>query len=277
MSKTILQNLIGAWCPSLGPSGYTLLDRSGRGTHGTLTNMDAGTDWVGSPGGWALDFDGVNDFVSYSTQIDLAGAKLVTISAWVWRATLGIMMPFVRYVNTSTLGANRRADGMLVLSDGSLYMAVQAATAGGGDYSEITSTSKIIAGQWNLITCSMLIDGASTAGQWVLNGIPVTTTVTNTGTPPTQWEANVSTAPYTSMRSISGSGTTSYWSGRLDEVAAWRRRLTTPEMQQLYQAGRGGLGRLLTPQRRSYAFRVPTAVKSYLFTNRGQVIGGGTL
>ena len=63
MSRNLLTGLVGAWCPSLGPSGYTLLDRSGRGNHGTLTNMDAASDWVGTPGGWALDYDGTNDYV----------------------------------------------------------------------------------------------------------------------------------------------------------------------------------------------------------------------
>ena len=63
----MLTGLVGAWCPSLGPSGYTLLDRSGRGRHGTLTNMNAGSDWVGSPGGWAIDFDGTNDYIPVST------------------------------------------------------------------------------------------------------------------------------------------------------------------------------------------------------------------
>ena len=60
---SLRQGLVGAWCPSLGATGYTLLDRSGYGNHGTLTNMDAGTDWVGGPRGPVLDFDGVNDFI----------------------------------------------------------------------------------------------------------------------------------------------------------------------------------------------------------------------
>ena len=48
---------VGAWCPSLGPTGLTLRDWSGFGNHGTLTNMDPGTDWVLSGGRYALDFD----------------------------------------------------------------------------------------------------------------------------------------------------------------------------------------------------------------------------
>lgn len=61
---SLRQGLVGAWCPSLGATGYRLLDRSGYGHHGTLTNMDAGTDWVVGPYGTALDFDGVNDYVA---------------------------------------------------------------------------------------------------------------------------------------------------------------------------------------------------------------------
>jgi hypothetical protein len=79
MSRNILQGLIGAWCPSLGPSGYTLLDRSGRGNHGQLQNMDAGSDWVGTAGGWASDFDGTNDYVSLPS---FSIANELTISAW---------------------------------------------------------------------------------------------------------------------------------------------------------------------------------------------------
>ena len=54
---------VGAWAPCLGPSGLTLRDWSGRGNHGTLTNMDPGTDWVASQGRYALDLDGSNDRV----------------------------------------------------------------------------------------------------------------------------------------------------------------------------------------------------------------------
>lgn len=43
---------------SLGPTGETLRDTSGRHNHGTLTNMDPATDWVMTENGWALDTNG---------------------------------------------------------------------------------------------------------------------------------------------------------------------------------------------------------------------------
>ena len=55
---------VGAWAPSLGQTGLTLRDESVFGNHGTLTNMDAASDWVVSGGKGALDFDGSNDYVN---------------------------------------------------------------------------------------------------------------------------------------------------------------------------------------------------------------------
>jgi hypothetical protein len=62
--------LVGAWMPSLGVTGETLRDVSGNGNHGTLTNMDAATDWVATSKGLALDFGGSPNYVNFSS-IDL--------------------------------------------------------------------------------------------------------------------------------------------------------------------------------------------------------------
>jgi hypothetical protein len=45
------EGLVGAWCPSVtGPTGLSLYNLQGRNNTGTLTNMDAPTDWVRSQG-----------------------------------------------------------------------------------------------------------------------------------------------------------------------------------------------------------------------------------
>lgn len=75
---------VASWIPSRDTAGNgttTLNDLVGT-NHGTLTGMDAATDWVSdtSAGGVrALDFDGVNDFVS-CPSINVAS---ITVSAWV--------------------------------------------------------------------------------------------------------------------------------------------------------------------------------------------------
>ena len=77
---------VGAWSPSLGPTGVTLRDWSGYARHFALTNMDAGTDWVASGGRYALDLDGTNDYLLAPTP------KSVVVNAiefwWQPRATI---------------------------------------------------------------------------------------------------------------------------------------------------------------------------------------------
>jgi hypothetical protein len=74
---------VGAWNPGLGPTGLTLRDWSAYKNHGTLTNMDPGTDWVASEGRYALDFDGSNDYVTMGSPSILRINSSVTVSAWV--------------------------------------------------------------------------------------------------------------------------------------------------------------------------------------------------
>ena len=71
---------VGAWAPCLGPTGLTLRDWSGFGNHGTLTNMDAGTDFVIQSGKYVLDFDGSNDYVDLG--LILGTRSQFTMSVW---------------------------------------------------------------------------------------------------------------------------------------------------------------------------------------------------
>jgi len=64
---SLRQGLVGCWVPSLGASSLSLIDRSGRNRHGTLTNMGGQDNWRASGSGVALNFDGTNDFVSVPT------------------------------------------------------------------------------------------------------------------------------------------------------------------------------------------------------------------
>jgi hypothetical protein len=65
---SLWHNCVGAWSPSQDRSRSTILtDLSGYGNHGTLTNMDPGTDWVASDGKMALDFDGSNDYLTFAS------------------------------------------------------------------------------------------------------------------------------------------------------------------------------------------------------------------
>lgn len=82
---------IAAWIPSRDDAGNgttTLTDLAGA-NNGTLTNMDAATDWVsdtGAGGVRALDFDGSNDFVSFGNNSQFAftsNPATFSVSSWV--------------------------------------------------------------------------------------------------------------------------------------------------------------------------------------------------
>jgi hypothetical protein len=78
--------MVGSWCPSLGVTGPLLLDRR-NGQPGALTNIDLATAWQVSGGGnrngWALNFDGVNDYVRISHSADLNLSTQFTLSGWI--------------------------------------------------------------------------------------------------------------------------------------------------------------------------------------------------
>jgi VCBS repeat-containing protein len=67
-------------------SGTTAADSIGP-NDGTLTNMDASTDWVAGKVGGALDFDGSNDYVEIgktASQLGIGGSHAKTVTAWAY-------------------------------------------------------------------------------------------------------------------------------------------------------------------------------------------------
>lgn len=94
---------VGAWAPCLGPTGLTLRDWSGRQNHGTLTNMVPGDDWVVSGGRYALDFDGVNDFVSIASILESTGQ--LTVTAWARQTASISLAVYAVFASSDAAGA----------------------------------------------------------------------------------------------------------------------------------------------------------------------------
>ena len=223
---SLRQGLVGAWCPSLGASGYRLIDRSGYGNHGTLQNMDPGTDWVPSGGKLALDFDGSND------RVDMPGAAYtsvpITFSAWVMRT------------------ANWHFSGNL------LYWAKpNAAFNGNGFYVEPAATSlgNITVVATNSTNNYLLLNQTANTsfpinlwthfafwisgnnGQFYLNGNAVSTTVSGT--------LNITGTNDAKYLMSNSPGYGNYTPAQLDDVRLYNRVLTPSEISLLYTGGRG--------------------------------------
>lgn len=73
------EGLAGGWFPSKGPTGLILHDITGQNP-GTLTNMDAATDWIVGEKGYVLGYGGTDEYVSID-DFDDSGAQL-SVFAW---------------------------------------------------------------------------------------------------------------------------------------------------------------------------------------------------
>lgn len=63
----LARGLVGCWLMNEG-TGRRIFDYSGNKNHGLMTNMDPATDWKAGPHGWAVDFDGGDDYVYFGTN-----------------------------------------------------------------------------------------------------------------------------------------------------------------------------------------------------------------
>ena len=137
-------------------------DVSGFDNHGTLTNMDPATAWVMTEKGWALDFDGSNDYVEFpSGLLGVAGS----ISLWV------------------KLGGNQAAKGTLLQETASGYVDWDFDTAntscevsiydtGFTDFVvDLGTTWKHMVLTWSTTNTSLYIDGARTNSDDTFTGL----------------------------------------------------------------------------------------------------------
>ena len=86
---------VGAWSMGLGATGSVLRDwSSSRGTFGTLTSMDPGTDWIVNGNQLSLDFDATNDYVLNSSFRGLSAYPL-TLCGWGNSAGAGALRTLV--------------------------------------------------------------------------------------------------------------------------------------------------------------------------------------
>lgn len=218
---------IAAWIPSLDTAGNgttTLIDLVGD-NHGTLTDMDAATDWVAdtdSGGVRALDFDGTNDHVVMTYGGDLLSTGVWSITAWVyWVGASGHAYGFGDSTTTS------RYCSMLANS-GSLQFNI----AGPSQGTTIFTAGSLPVG-WHQVTLTMSPSGAAV----YVNGSSVSLTVTSGVNNQKTWSAGQMNrfAIGALVRS-----TTAVWSAiRADDFRLFGVALDADDVAALYIRGRG--------------------------------------
>jgi hypothetical protein len=230
----LTDGIIGCWSPSLGASGYRLLDRSGRGNHGVLTNMDAGTDWVGTSAGLALDYDGSNDHVRMSRSLQFLGDKM-SVSVWVTFRTVGNAVIVNQGSTTNQFLLLHQAGWRVRGSSSTEYIFGTTATAN------------------RIIHVAFVANGTSVTGY--LDGVPQSAGTISAIS--ANLDTNLEFGSYVPF----GGGF--YLNGFLGEIAIYSRPLTAAEIRDLYRRGNGAIGRELTGQtrRRSYGFVAATGAR----------------
>ena len=251
--RDLWDGVVGYWAPCLGPTGTRLHDVSRGNNWGTLTNMDAATDWVIDSGQYALDFDGTDDYVGCGV-VPIGGA--CTVSCWMRptgvTATRSIFSDTTGGGSTGALQVEiGRQSGKIAVLWANAIILYSTATLTASQQYHVVAVRRGTTSSW---TAEIWIDGKLDASAGAA-GNPSAANVFSIGRP--------------------GAFNAQYYSGQIADIAAWNRALLPNEIDRLYQLGRGGM---LERRRRRRVYSVQAeAIKSYLFVNRGQVIGGGTL
>jgi hypothetical protein len=243
--------VVGYWAPCLGPTGLRLHDVSRYSNWGTLTNMDAPTDWVIDGGQYALDFDGSNDYVLAGNWPNIPQNGSMTIAAWVYVTSTTSYRTVVTKRVGSASGANN-VNYELSFDLGSTRFGFYSGTG------FTPSTSNLGTNVWGLILCSV----DSTGARYFLNGVADGTSTDTVG------------AINTAALNIGGValGLTQQFPGRISDLVIWNRALNANEAARLYQLGRGGM---LQRRRRRRVYAEQAGFRAHYRAQRAQLIGGG--
>lgn len=210
---------VGAWAPYLGPTGLILRDWSAYKNHGTLTNMDAATDWVVSQGRYALDVDGSNDYVDCGTRLSqLDGAGEFTMCFWGRRRSSNAPL---------TVGKRSGSNFILIAPwiDGNVYFEISP------NFPSVASNTTT----W--LHYGMTLKQGTIRGY--INGVEVVA------------GAGPATLPSAAANYVMGleQGVMRYSDGWLEEMRVYSRAMTANEFRRL--ASRQGIAYEFAPRRRS--------------------------
>jgi len=223
--SSLRQGLVGAWCPSLGASGLSLIDRSGLNNHGSLTNMGGQDNWRANGSGVALNFDGTNDYVVVlsDSAYRFATGQSFTVSAWIYPAVSK---------NQSILSFPLNGWDIYVSSANYLELA----KAGIANAGSSAATNAVTLNKWSHVAVKNIV--GSTV-EFCINGASVRT-ASFTSTYSYIQELRIGA---TQDVSVAGTPDLLAWNGALDDIRLYNRALTPAEIRLL--ASRRGIG--LTP------------------------------
>jgi len=229
-------------------TGSSAKDSSGNDYHGALTDMDSATDWVVGKYGYALDFDGSNDYVGIAHSDLLNLGNDFTLQAWVKESPLN----GYRIISTTDVDNGVRTKGYALairivdtydLKANSVQLTLGKDSWGWQVWS--SETNSVAAGQWQHLAVS--VKDAHTASKTVkfyINGEESTTYYWNaSGQAATYWGDNVNANRIGSYYSATyPSYGEHYLAGQIDDVRIYNYARTAGQIKQDYLGGAIRLG-----------------------------------
>jgi len=192
-------------------AGDTLYDYSGKGNHGNIN----GAKWTDKEqAGWALDFDGVDDYVDCGNDASLDNFTALTLTAWVNGQQQTNLVWFSGGTYSNEIILHFQGAGFyLVASDG---------TASG--YLDWDSNPPL--NEWVHLAATW--DGSTM--KLYQNGVPQATTLAFSGG--SEGKLTNSTRRYIGHRFNSANP---WFKGLIDEVRIYNRALSEDEIKKIYE------------------------------------------
>lgn len=189
--------------------GGTLCDVSGHRRNGILVGMAPATDWVGSPYGSALDFDGSNDCVEadHSDQLNI-GTGDFTVASWIYHAATSIHDVWV------SKGVHNV--GWMICSGEPVSSLVLYVT--GTEYLRVNDAGTAISGRWSYHCVLRRADQC----EWWIDGVKQSFAIDlisgQTRDLSSSWKFRVGAAD-------NNAGSASwFWKGKVAQIIFWPRR-----------------------------------------------------
>jgi len=208
--------LVGWWTFDGPDMKQNVVDKSGQGNTGYLTNI-ASTTTVPGKIGQALQFDGINDDVD-AGQFNIHTYSELTFAAWVkfeGRGSSGA--PRILSESSSENGPN--------LSWSQSDDRIQWGLGGSGETINSADNS-VTRGVWTHVAGTYVENGSSDDIRLYIDGNLVQTGLENSSN-------NSETEPL----KIGSKDTGAYWIGELDDVRVYNRALSPTEVKKLYELG----------------------------------------
>ena len=228
---------VAAWIPSLDTAGNgttTLTDLVGS-NNGTLTNMDAATDWVadtGAGGVRALDTDGTNDYIAttYDSNV-IQNTVTFGLSMWVNRSDTSRRRFLGSALSTSEKGFFLMVENGIGFGNNALRLVITRGSA--GNTLEYRSPDAAISTGWTHV-CVVGLGGTSVA--MYVNGAAVAVSTHHAGSWTSPTGASSRTLNF--IRANAASTSIPFY-GRIDDWRLFDTSLDSSDVSYLYNSGNG--------------------------------------